>query len=181
MRAAAAEETAGAAAQQQHAHHHPPPQQHATIDLTGDNDSDGGSPAGKRQRVGGGSGGPGNSSSGGEEPWLYEDTPMRLQAVRGLPARNNSGALGFSWRELVREGPIIEAVVANYGINVPYLLEACPALRDVPRVLFIHGVLEMQPALIAAVESVNAAGGGAWRWTEHFPPLNPQAWEKHHT
>lgn len=46
------------------------------------------------------------------EPWLVADCPVRLQRVPGLPARDNIGALGADWREVVA-GPIRTAFIVS--------------------------------------------------------------------
>jgi tyrosyl-DNA phosphodiesterase-1 len=65
--------------------------------------------------------------------------PLHLFRTEGIPHWGNEGFLGATLQDLV-SGPIQWALVSNFGLDIKWLLDACPSLADAPEVVVVHGM-----------------------------------------
>ncbi|MQM11219.1 hypothetical protein Taro_044118 [Colocasia esculenta] len=61
---------------------------------------------------------------------------FRLLRVKGIDSWANSSAVGLND---VIQGNVLVAVLSNYMVDIDWLLNDCPTLRNIPHVLVIHG------------------------------------------
>lgn len=102
-------------------------------------------------------------------------TPFSLLRVRGLAGPFNTGHLGVHLRDLI-SGPLQFAFVSNYMIDLPWLLSACPNLKNAAQTVIVHGERDQRAAALRAA----AKDAGLKGVTVHAPPL-PIQFGTHHS
>ncbi|PRW59620.1 tyrosyl-DNA phosphodiesterase 1 [Chlorella sorokiniana] len=116
--------------------------------------------------------------SGGDPLDAVPDAPMHLLRVRGIPAWANEGFLGVRLADLVR-GPMKFVLASNYMMDFKWLLSACPDLRNVQRLLLVHG--ERAGSAAAQAISTHVAAAGLTDKTAIFAPPLPISFGTHHS
>uniref|UniRef100_A0A1D1XM86 Tyrosyl-DNA phosphodiesterase 1 n=1 Tax=Anthurium amnicola TaxID=1678845 RepID=A0A1D1XM86_9ARAE len=94
---------------------------------------------------------------------------FQLLRVKGIPSWANSSAVGL--RDVI-QGNVLVAILSNYMVDIDWLLSECPFLKDVPRVIVIHGE---SGATLDHMKKNKPAN-----WILHKPPL-PISYGTHHS
>ncbi|KAG9140509.1 hypothetical protein Leryth_023021 [Lithospermum erythrorhizon] len=94
---------------------------------------------------------------------------FRLMRVRELPPWANTNSVSISD---VIEGDIQVAILSNYMVDLDWLISACPAIKEVPHVLVIHGEGDGK---LEYMKRMKTSG-----WILHKPPL-PISYGTHHS
>lgn len=94
---------------------------------------------------------------------------FRLMRVKGLQPWANTSSVSVGD---VIQGNVLVAVLSNYMVDIDWLLSACPALKNIPQVLVVHGESDGRQENMKRSKPAN--------WILHKPPL-PIAWGTHHS